>query len=177
MSATPLLETLLVALVVIAATWDLAARRIPNRLLLLAWMLALPLHAATPQPLAALGGCLAGALVGLGLFLPFYLLRGMAAGDVKLMATVGAIAGPDAGFTIALLAWCAGGLMALAMLLVRGRARIAGANLRALLRPLLMRLAGIPAVAEPLAGPSAGAMPYGLAIALGTLYAVWRHHA
>jgi prepilin peptidase CpaA len=176
MAAASVLELLLVALVATAAVWDLATRRIPNRLLLLAWCLALPLHAAAPAPLAALGGCLAGALVGLALFLPFYLLRGMAAGDVKLMATVGALAGPDSAAAIALLSWCAGGVMALAMIVAQGRVRAAWDNLRALLRPLLMRLAGIPAVAEPLAHPSVGAMPYGLAVALGTLYSVWAGH-
>jgi prepilin peptidase CpaA len=176
MSVAMWLEIVMVVLVGAAAVWDLATRRIPNRLLLLAWMLALPLHAAAPAPFAALGGCLAGALVGLGMFLPFYLLRGMAAGDVKLMATVGAVAGPEPAFAIALLSWCAGGLMAVAMIVVQGRVRAAWDNLRALLRPLLMRLAGIPAVAEPLAHPSVGTMPYGLAVALGTLYTVWLRH-
>jgi prepilin peptidase CpaA len=177
MSLAMSLEMVMVALVVAAAGWDLATRRIPNRLLLLAWALALPLHAASPAPLAALGAALAGAAVGLALFLPFYLLRGMAAGDVKLMATVGALAGPGPAFAIAVWAWVAGGALALLMIVARGRVRAAGDNLRALLRPLLMRLAGIPAAPEPLAHPSVGAMPYGVAVALGTLSTVWLRHA
>jgi prepilin peptidase CpaA len=150
---------------------DLATRRIPNKLLLLAWLVAVPLQAAA----GAVVPSLLGAATGLLLFLPLYLLRGMAAGDVKLMATIGACTGPAAAFDIAILAWCAGGAMALLLLAWRGRLRAALANLRSLLRPLLMRAAGIPALAEP-AGPSVGSMPYGLAIALGTIAFLWSRH-
>jgi prepilin peptidase CpaA len=176
MSAALCLEMELLALVAAAAVCDLATRRIPNKLLWSAALLALVLQGAAPAPAAALGASLAGALAGFALFLPFYLLRGMAAGDVKLMATVGVLAGPDAAVTIALLSWCAGGLMALAMIVVQGRARDAWRNLRALLRPLLMRAAGMPAQTEPLAAPSVGNMPYGLAVAVGTLVTVWSRH-
>jgi prepilin peptidase CpaA len=67
--------------------------------------------------------------------------------------------------------------MALVMLLARGRARAGFANVAQLLRPLLMRAVGLPAAAEPLARPSVGAMPYGLAVALATLYTVCIAHA
>ncbi len=43
-----------------------------------------------------------GWLTGLLLFLPFYMLRGMAAGDVKLMAAVGAWLGSGMALRIAL---------------------------------------------------------------------------
>jgi hypothetical protein len=39
-----------------------------------------------------------------------------------------------------------------------------------------MRAFGMPAAAEPLERPSVGSMPYGLAVAIGTLYAVWSGH-
>jgi prepilin peptidase CpaA len=165
------LELALLALVAGAAVSDLATRRIPNKLLLLALLAAIPLQSAAGAVVPALLGLATGLL----LFLPLYLLRGMAAGDVKLMATVGAFAGPAATFQIAILAWCAGGAMALVLLACRGRLRAALANLRSLLRPLLMRAAGMPALAEP-AGPSVGSMPYGLAIALGTIGFLWWRH-
>jgi prepilin peptidase CpaA len=169
------LEFSMLVLVTAAALSDLATRRIPNLLLLLAWLVALPLQAASGAPGAALADSLLGAATGLLLFLPLYLLRGMAAGDVKLMATVGAFAGPAAAFHIALMTWCAGGAMALVLLASHGRLRAALANLRDLLRPLLMRAVGIPAVAEP-PRPSVGSMPYGLAIALGTMFSLWSRH-
>jgi prepilin peptidase CpaA len=169
------LDLVLLALVSAAAVHDLRARRIPNRLLLLALAVAVPLQAAGGG--AALLSGLAGAGCGLALFLPLYLLRGMAAGDVKLLATVGAFAGPAATCRIALLAWCVGGLMALALIVARGQVGAALANLRALLRPLWLRLAGLPALPAPLARPSVGGLPYGVAVALATIGVLWVRHA
>ncbi|MCS0658905.1 A24 family peptidase [Massilia terrae] len=170
-----ILDLALLALVTLAGAQDLLSRRIPNRLLLVAWAVALPLQ-------AGLGGAglldgLIGAGVGLLLFLPLYLLRGMAAGDVKLLATVGAFAGPAATFQIAVLAWCVGGVMALAIIVGRGHVRAALRNLRDLLRPIWLRLAGLPALPATLSRPGVGDMPYGLAIALATVAVVWARHA
>jgi prepilin peptidase CpaA len=161
----------LVLLVVASAVHDLASRRIPNALLLLALLLALPLQAAAGN----LANCLLGALTGFLLFLPLYMLRGMAAGDVKLMASVGALVGPAAAFETAVLTWCVGGVMALAVLLVRGRLGAAWANLRALLRLMLWRLAGAPGTELVLPAPSAGSLPYGVAIAVAALWVAWQH--
>jgi prepilin peptidase CpaA len=171
MNVQPYLQLLLLLLVVSAAINDLLSRRIPNRLLLAAWMCVLPLQVMSAAPGAALATSLAGALTGLAVFLPLYLMRGMAAGDVKLMATVGAFVDPASTFYIAMASWCAGGVMALLIIAFKGRLRTALANLGDLLRPLRMWVARIPAVAEPMRQPSVGSMPYGLAIAIGTL--VW----
>lgn len=163
------LDTCLVLLVTITAINDVATRRIPNRLLLVGFLIALPLHAMSPAPAAGLASAVAGALTGLAIFLPFYFLRGMAAGDVKLMATVGAFAGPVGAFQIAMLSWCVGGVIALLIMVCKGRVRTGLSNLGALLRPWLMRVAGMQAAHEPLPHASVGSMPYGLAIALGAL--------
>jgi prepilin peptidase CpaA len=169
MPVQPYLDLALLLLVVSAAIQDLAARRIPNRLLLAGWLVALPLHALGASAGTALLASLAGAGTGFLLFLPLYLLRGMAAGDVKLMATVGAFVGPAGAFEIAVLTWCAGGLMGLAIVLAKGRLRAALGNAADLLRPWLLRLAALPAPAAPMRQPSVGSMPYGVAIAAGTL--------
>jgi prepilin peptidase CpaA len=169
MPVQPYLDLAVLLLVVSAAVQDLAARRIPNRLLLAGWLVALPLHALGASPGAALLASLGGAGAGFLLFLPLYLLRGMAAGDVKLMATVGAFVGPTSALEIAVLTWCAGGLMGLAIVLAKGRLRAALGNAADLLRPWLLRLAALPAPAAPMRQPSVGSMPYGVAIAAGTL--------
>jgi prepilin peptidase CpaA len=169
MNVQPYLDFSLLLLVVLAAINDLASRRIPNRLLLLGWLFVLPLRMLSATPGTALADGLGGALAGFAMFLPLYLMRGMAAGDVKLMATVGAFAGPASAFEIAILSWCAGGVMALLLIVFSGRLRAAFTNIGSLLRPLLMRLARMPAVAEPLSQPSVGSMPYGLALAVGTM--------
>lgn len=165
MQVAPYLDTLLLLMVVAAAINDLASRRIPNRLLAAGALGALVLHLLSPAPLTALLSWAAGAALGLLVFLPFYLVRGMAAGDVKMMAAVGAFTGPPEALRIAILAWCFGGLMALAIIIFKGRLRLALANLWAIAKPLLLRL---PPGAAP-AAASAGSMPYGVAIAAGTI--------
>lgn len=173
MLVAPYLDTLLLLLVAAAAINDLVSRRIPNLLLLAGLAGALVLHAISPDPGAALLACLGGAMLGLVLFLPFYLLRSMAAGDVKMMATVGAFTGPAVAFHIAVIAWCAGGVMALAIILFRGRLRLALANVRGIFRRAMLRLpSGSETVTE-----SAGSLPYGVAIAAGTIYVVMSAYA
>jgi prepilin peptidase CpaA len=162
------LDLALLALVGLAAATDLASRRIPNRLLLAGVAGAFLLHLGAPAPAAAVLWGLAGAATGLLLFLPLYCLRGMAAGDVKLLAAVGAFATPLEVAHIALATVCVGGLMALAVVIARGRLRALLVNVGCLLRPWLMRLAGMPALPEPMPGPSVGNIPYGVAIAIGT---------
>jgi prepilin peptidase CpaA len=163
------LDLMLLVLVIAAAVTDLAWRRIPNMLLLAGWVAALPLLLLSVQPGAALLGALAGALCGVLVFLPLYLLRGMAAGDVKLMATVGLFVGPYAALHVAVVTCCVGGMMALAIIVGKRRVRSAVANIGDLLRPLWMRLQGMPAATEPMRQASVGNMPYGLAIAVATL--------
>lgn len=170
------LDLLLMLMVVLAASNDLLTRRIPNLLLLACSLGAAGLHLAGPAPASALLVAFAGAATGLAVFLPLYCLRGMAAGDVKLMAAAGMFSSPIEVLHLAVLTVCAGGVMALVMVIARGRLRAATANVRSLLRPLWMRLVGIPGVPEPMPGPSVGSIPYGLAIASGTLLLLAQRH-
>lgn len=162
------LDGFLIALVLTACLQDLAERKIPNRLVLCGLFSAGVLHLVSLTPFRFISVGLAGCAVGLLIFLPLYLLRGMAAGDVKLMAMVGAFTGPMLALEIALAAFCAGGVMALAMVIRQGSWRALAANMRILLRPLYLRAVGIPYAREPLPGGSVGGMPYGLAIAAAT---------
>ena len=167
------LNVVLLLLVSIAGVNDLATRRIPNRLLLAGLACALVLRLLSANPAAALLSALGGMGVGLAVFLPFYLLRGMAAGDVKLMAVVGVFTGPDEAFEIAVLTWCAGGVMAVLTILVRGRMRLAIGNIGRMLAGIVTPGAGMLAPAQE---KSAGSMPYGLAIAVGTVAVLARHY-
>lgn len=170
------LDGFLIALVLWACLHDLAVRKIPNRLVLCGLFSAAVLHLISPTPWQIVSVGLAGCAVGLLLFLPLYLLRGMAAGDVKLMAMVGAFTGPLLALEIALATFCAGGVMALGMVLYNGRWRDLMVNMRSLLRPLYMRAIGVPTVPEPLPSGSVGGMPYGLAIAAATCLMLWIRH-
>lgn len=174
---TPLyLDLFLIGTVLVASACDLAVRRIPNRLLLAALLCAAALHLLSGNPFALVTTGLAGLATGLLIFLPLYALRGMAAGDVKLMATVGAFCGPLLTLEICLLTFCVGGVMGLLIVIARGRLRETLGNVGALLRPLYLRLLGVPLVSEPMTHASVGGMPYGLAIAIGTsLMLCWNH--
>ncbi|MES2316958.1 MAG: prepilin peptidase [Pseudomonadota bacterium] len=170
------LDLALIGLLLLASAFDLGRRRIPNRLLAIGLLAALVLHLSSAHPAALLSTYLAGFALGLVMFLPLYLLGGMAAGDVKLMATVGAFLGPALVFQASLATYCAGGVMALLIVLARGRSRAAFANVGALLHPLLMRLGGV-RLAPDTPAESVGGMPYAVAITLGTLLVMCLHHS
>lgn len=167
------LNLALLLMVSIAAVNDLATRRIPNRLLLSGLAVAFVLHLFSREPGSALLSALGGLVLGLAIFLPIYLMRGMAAGDVKMMAVVGAFTGASEAFEIAVLTWCAGGVMALVLIVARGRIRLTIANISRMLFGLMTPGHGIIAPAQD---KNAGSMPYGLAIAIGTVAVLARHY-
>lgn len=169
------LDLSLLVLVVSAAIIDLAIRKIPNLLLLGGWCAAFVIHFYSPVPATAIGQALGGAAIGFALFLPLYAVRGMAAGDVKLMATVGLFLGPSQTLHACILTWCMGGAMALVIILFTRRWSAAYANLRDMLLPLLLRL-GPPEPGSAPARKSVGSMPYGLAIAASTLWLLAQSH-
>ncbi|KML43862.1 prepilin peptidase [Burkholderia cepacia] len=161
----PLCVTLLA---VAAASTDIATRRIPNRLVALGLGGALIAQCMLHGVLAGALGWLAGAATGFGLLLPFYLLRGMAAGDVKLMLAIGAWVGAEMTFYIVLATFIAGGIGGIAFALLRGRMRQMWANVRALIARRSQG-ARTDAADGPVEIASVGTLPYGVAIAAGTL--------
>lgn len=159
----------LLALVVAASWTDLRARRIPNRLVLVAVGLALPVQCYLHGAGAGFSEWLLGMLTGAGLFLPLYVLRAMGAGDVKLMGAIGAFVGPWAVFRIVLLTFIVGGIWALILIVAGRKMRPAFANIRG----MLLAWVGHPQQAEPGVEPSGrasvGSLPFAVAIALGTV--------
>lgn len=173
MSTEQYREVVLLLLVSSAAINDLATRRIPNRLLLTGLGCAVLLDGLGLDPSRELLQAMAGLALGFVLFLPFYLVRGMAAGDVKMMAVVGALAGPAEAFHIAILTFCVGGVMALLLLLKSGRGRAVFGNVgRMLLGTLTPGMRTVALTSEN----SAGSMPYGVAIAIGTIAVLVGHY-
>lgn len=170
------LDLVLIVILLLASAFDLRQRRIPNRLLAAALLAATVLHLASGTASALLTTLLAGFALGLLMFLPLYLLGGMAAGDVKLMATVGAYLGPALVFQASLATYCCGGVMALLIVLFKRRGRAAFANVFALLLPVLMRVQGVRLEPDPARAPSVGGMPYAVAITAGTLFILWLRH-
>jgi len=180
--ALPALITLLLlaALLLAAVLSDLRDRRIPNRLVVTGLCLAALMHVgALWERQAALAGPavwspLAGLLAGGAALMPLYLLRACGAGDVKLMAMVGAFIGAPTVLRATLYTLLAGGVLSLIFMLGRGVARQALDNIRFLLTDWAMRLrGGQGAQLAPLAN-TAARLPYGVAIAAGTAFALWQ---
>lgn len=162
----PLVGPATIGIVLTAAAIDLDRRRIPNWLTFGAWIAALPVQMAIHGVAAGSLAWLYGWSVGLALFLPFYLLRGMAAGDVKLLAAVGAWLGVSMVLKIALATCVLGGVWALALLLVTRQTLVTLSRVGHMLSVAVHRRAR---PVHPEAEASAGSIPYGVAIAAGTL--------
>ena len=157
----------LLALVVLAAVWDVRTGRIPN------WLTAGGALAALVLRAAAGSGALVDGLQGLGLgllvFFPLFALRAMGGGDVKLVAMAGAFLGPERALAALLVTAVAGGVMALAAAW-RGRVLLpvlfgSGEVIR---HWATLGRSGSP---TNLASPGAVSIPYGVAIAAGAAVA------
>lgn len=105
----------LLTLVAWAIREDAVNNRIPNALTGAGLVLGLGLMLLSSgfEGLARAAG---GALVGGAILVPFYLLRGMSAGDVKLMGAAGSFLGPSGAALAAALSLVAGCLLAIALL-------------------------------------------------------------
>ena len=120
-----------IAFGLVACAWDLRAQRIPNELTFGAAAAGLLTCAAT-NGLAGAGNSIAGWMCGVALFFPFFAVRGMGAGDVKLLAAFGAWMGPADVVQVALSAAIAGAILGLALAVARGYVRTLLGNLRLL---------------------------------------------
>src|SRR5205809_85285 len=122
-----------------------------------------------------LGWSLLGTVIGLALLLPPYAIGGMGAGDVKLLAGVGAwIYGTHTTYAFAVSA-IIGALLAVSMVVARGAWTRHYAQFRVILNEILIirnpeQLSAIAAQRKP----TMLLLPYGIPIAIGTIgYFVW----
>lgn len=166
----PLLVAL-IAFLVLATIEDVANRRISNLLTFSAAGVALTLQFVANDFHGLLFG-LGGLAVGLGIFLPFFLLGGMGAGDVKMMAAVGAFLGPLPSLLATGLSLIAGAALGVAVLALRGASK--ETFKRYALGFLYLASTGQFTLTGALAGEAAHLrFPYAPAIAAGTLCAVY----
>jgi prepilin peptidase CpaA len=160
---------------------DVRMRRIPNKLVLSGIALGVMLHLFLPAEGGFPGSsdivlgfykALLGLASGFAVFLPFYLLRAMGAGDVKLMAMVGVFIGAANVLDAAVLTLVCGGVMAVGVALWNGRFRDAVTNVEFMLTDAVVRVMtnGTPEVKA--AAKSAGDLPYAVAIAGGVFFEV-----
>ena len=146
---------------------DVRTRRIPN------WLTGAIVGAAFG--LAFGGGpvtpmrALLGLVVGLALMLPGHIIGATGAGDVKLMAAVGAVVGPDVIFRAFLYSAVAGGVLAVVVAVRRGRL---GTTLKATTNLVTQPVHAKRAIE---ASDRANRFAYGPAIAVGTFFSLVVH--
>lgn len=155
-----------------AVVFDLRARRIPNALTFSAALAALAyagLHARWSGVETATVGWAVGAVV----FFPFFALGGMGAGDVKLLAALGAWLGPINALLVAMFASIAGGVLALVVALTRGYLSTALSNLWLMLTHWRVSGPGrVPGVT--LKDSKSPRLAYAIPIAVGLVCTLWR---
>jgi prepilin peptidase CpaA len=156
-----------VLLSLIAGWTDLRSRRIPNWLTVPGLVLGVGLNTFFGG-WSGLKTSLLGVLVGLGLLLPFVLLRSLGAGDWKLAGALGAFTGPGLLADLLIGSIFVAGLMAVALIIYKGRLRQTVSNIGHILVSLVtFRL---PESRVSLDNPDALKVPYGVALALTVIF-------
>ena len=165
-------ELCVAALVCAAAATDVRSRRIPNWLTLLGVCAGLLVHTVA-KGVGGLKFSGEGLLLAFGAYFVLYCLRAMGAGDVKLMAAVGALVGPAHWISVFIATALTGGLLAVGLIVRKRRVRLTLWNTAFIvnellhLRPPYKRRSNL-----DVKDPSALNMPHGVAVAAGTLAAL-----
>lgn len=177
------LSTLAVLLGVVA--WqDVKQHRISNRIVFVGVFFGFMFNGLIPEGqgfnspapggLGWLGG-LTGLGMGMAVLLPFYWLRAMGAGDVKLMGMVGAVLGPGQVLGALLGTFLVGGVMALYIALRAGAMMRLLGNVKFMLLDGVVKMSTGQAPTMDDLSQSVGKLPYAVAIAVGTVgYIIWR---
>ncbi len=155
------------AALIVASISDIRSRRIPNWLVAfitiagIAYSLALtPTWSAVARSVMAFG-------IGFGLWIPFYALRMLGAGDVKMFAAASCWLVPSQVLAAALLSAISGGVLS-----VVGLVLAHGLGLTTL--RIAQGIQTPQVLATPLrVAPGKKTLPYGLAMAIGLLIVGW----
>jgi prepilin peptidase CpaA len=147
----------------IAAVFDLRQRRIPNALTVPVMLAGILIHTSR-SGWNGFTFSMLGLAIGGGVLLIFHIFGGMGAGDVKLMAGIGALGGFHFTISVLVLTGAAGGIMAIGKIIIwHWRPTVAAKDLKPSEFPADFRVGD---------SPLKQTMPYGVAIALGTIASV-----
>src|SRR5580692_994306 len=156
-----------VLVAMVAGILDWRYRRIPNWLTVSSLVAGVALNTILYR-WPGLGAALAGAALGLGLLLPFVLIRSLGAGDWKLAGALGACVGPRQLLSLLMVTILMAGMMALAAVIWTGRLKRTLVNIAHLLAALFsLRMPG-PEVS--LDDPKSTKIPFGVAMAVTVLF-------
>ena len=158
-------------LLAIASVSDYRTFKIPNWLTGSGMVFGLIYSAVVPFSihhgfLWALGGLLLGFVI----MLPCYALRIMGAGDVKLMAMVGAFLGVADILPAVIFSFITGGIVALVFAVYNKALLRMFGNVKNITQMMLLSaIGGFRPDVQIEAGKSAGKLPYGICISIGTV--------
>jgi prepilin peptidase CpaA len=154
-------------LLVYAAVGDLRSRRIPNNLVLVLGVAGLAFSVLHAPPLEGAMRGVGGLITALVVWLPFYMMGWVGAGDVKLFAASGAWLGPARTLEAAAISAVTGALLALVwMLWNHGLKRVVETVWLATAAPAVL-------ASSADSGRSSRSLPYGVALVVGSLVAAW----
>jgi prepilin peptidase CpaA len=151
-----------VLLSLVAGWTDLRSRRIPNWLTVPGLLIGIVSNTVFGG-WSGLKTSLLGAVIGMALLLPFVLLRSLGAGDWKFAIALGGFSGPATLVDLLLTSVFVAGLMAVALIIYKGRVRQTLRNIGHILVSLVtFRL---PESRVSLDNPDSLKVPYGVALA------------
>ncbi len=151
----------------IAGVLDWRFRRIPNWLTVAGVAAGLAVNTILYR-WPGLRAALLGTVLGLGLLLPFVLLRGLGAGDWKLAGALGACLGPQQLLSVLIGTILVAGVMALAVVIWKGRLKKTLLNILHLLAALFsLRMPGLEVSLDD---PKSTKIPFGVAVAVTVLF-------
>lgn len=162
-----IVTTLLV--LVLSTIWDLKTRRIPNFITLSSITLAFAFNTYY-SGLGGLKDTFSGMSLGILLLLLPFALQWMGAGDVKLLAAIGALNGPAFVFFAFLYSAIAGGILAVFYALIRKRFFEVLSNVSISFQGLGMKALNIGGTSILTSGLK---FPYGAAFLIGTMVTYW----
>lgn len=155
----------------ICSIHDVREHRIPNSVVVTASVAALTLHTIYGGWRGLGDAVLAGLLAG-ALSIVFWIAGGMGAGDVKLMAAVGCIAGLSPLPIVAIATSISAGLFAIALSLYYGRLRETLFNVGSIMQHH-SRQGLKPHPVLTLTNPATHRLPFALPVAAGCLFTLF----
>jgi prepilin peptidase CpaA len=166
-----LVEIAALSTAAIACAIDLRSRRIPNWLTAGGAAIGIAYHMVAGGQ-AGVETAAAGCAIGLALFFIPFALGGLGAGDVKLVAALGAWLGPVQVIWLGLYTGVIGGVLALIVACGRGYLRQALRNIWFLLT--FWRVSGLRPLQELTIQDGRGPkLAYGVSIFMGTMVTIW----
>lgn len=167
----PGVEVVLIVLVLAAAVYDVRYRRIPNWISVSGAVIGLALNTFLYSGLPGLIFSAKGLALGFGLYFVLYALHAMGAGDVKLMGAVGSLVGWEDWFAIFLVTAILGGVLALLVMVLRGRVKKTIWNVGYILGEMTHgRPAYVSREELDVKSPKSVGLPHGAVIAVGTIF-------